>query len=45
MVEDENAVEVELRKEELEIEDQTKPGAKGALVEPQTQAPPEREDY
>ena len=43
VVEDEETVEVELRKEEVEIEDQTKPCAKGALVEPQAQVPPARE--
>ena len=45
VVEEEETVEVELRKEELEIEDQTKPGSKGAVVEPPAQAPPAREDY
>ena len=43
--EEEETVEVELRKEELEIDDQTKPGSKGAVVEPPAQAPPAREDY
>jgi uncharacterized protein (TIGR02271 family) len=45
VVEEEEVVEVELRKEEVEIEDQTKPGSKGAVVERQAQVPPEREDY
>ena len=45
VVEEEETVEVELRKEELEIDDQTKPGSQGAVVEPPAQAPPAREDY
>ena len=45
VVEEEETVEVDLRKEELEIEDQTKAGSKGAVVEPQAQSPPAREDY
>jgi uncharacterized protein (TIGR02271 family) len=44
VVEEEEVVEVELRKEEVEIEDQTKPGSKGAVVERQAQVPPEREE-
>ncbi len=41
---EEEVVEVELRKEELEIDEQTKPGSKGALPEPPAQLPPEREE-
>jgi uncharacterized protein (TIGR02271 family) len=42
---DEEAVEVDLRKEEVEVDDQTKYGAGGALWElPPIQAPPAREE-
>ncbi len=41
---EEEVVEVELRKEELEIDEQTKPGSKGALGEPPARLPPEREE-
>ena len=44
VVEEEETVEVELRKEEVEIDDQTKPGSKGAVVEPPAQLPQEREE-
>jgi uncharacterized protein (TIGR02271 family) len=44
VVEDEEAVEVDLRKEEVEVDDQTKYGAGGALWELPIQAPPARED-
>ena len=40
----EEAVEVDLRKEEVEVDDQTKYGAGGALWELPIQAPPAREE-
>jgi uncharacterized protein (TIGR02271 family) len=41
---DEEAVEVDLRKEEVEVDDQTKYGAGGALWELPIQVPPAREE-
>jgi uncharacterized protein (TIGR02271 family) len=41
---DEETVEVDLRKEEVEVDDQTKYGAGGALREPSGQAPPAQEE-
>ena len=42
VVEDEEIVEVDLRKEEIELDDQTKHGVEGSLREPPSQAPPAR---
>jgi hypothetical protein len=44
VVEEEEIVEVDLRKEEVEVDDQTKHGATGLLREHPGQVPPER-DY
>jgi uncharacterized protein (TIGR02271 family) len=41
---DEETVEVDLRKEEVEVDDPTKHGAEGALREPPGQSPPPREE-
>ena len=44
VVEDEEVVEVDLRKEEVEIDDRTKHDVEGALREPPSQASPAREE-
>ena len=44
VVEDEETVEVDLRKEEVEVDDQTKHGVTGLLQEHPGQAPPAREE-
>jgi stress response protein YsnF len=44
VVEDEETVEVDLRKEEVEVDDQTKHGVTGLLREHPGQVPPAREE-